>query len=158
MGFVKEFKEFAVRGNVLDMAIGIIIGGAFGLIVKSIIDDLIMPIVGLTGKAEFQNFYVGLTDTVRDGMAAYAAANDGAPMPLSDARALGPVLAYGNFITVAINFLILALVIFVMAKAINRAKKRFEEEKKAAPEKAPAADVVLLGEIRDLLKQQNADL
>jgi large conductance mechanosensitive channel len=137
------------------MAIGIIIGGAFGLIVRSMIDDLVMPIVGLTGKAEFQNFYLGLTDAVREGAASYAAEHNGAPLPLEEARALGPVLAYGNFITVAINFLILAIVIFFMVKAINQAKKQFEEEKKAEPSKAPAADVVLLGEIRDLLKQQN---
>ena len=75
-------------------------------------------------------------------------------MPLADARSLGPVLAYGNFITIAINFAILAFVIFLMAKAINQAKKKFEDEKMAEPAKAPAADVVLLGEIRDLLKQQ----
>lgn len=154
MGMIKEFKEFAVRGNVLDMAIGIIIGGAFGLIVKSLIDDIVMPIVGLTGRAEFQNFYVGLTDTVRAGVQRYADEHGGAPMPLADARALGPVLAYGNFITIAINFAILAFVIFLMAKAINQAKKKFEDEKMAEPAKAPAADVVLLGEIRDLLKQQ----
>lgn len=154
MGMIKEFKEFAVRGNVLDMAIGIIIGGAFGLIVKSLIDDIVMPVVGLAGKAEFQNFYVGLTETVREGVRAYAESHGGAPMPLAEARDLGPVLAYGNFFTIAINFVILAFVIFMMAKTINRAKKQFEDEKKAEPAKAPAADVVLLGEIRDLLKQQ----
>ena len=154
MGLIKEFKEFAVRGNVLDMAIGIIIGGAFGLIVKSLIDDVVMPIIGLAGKAEFQNFYFGLTENVRDGVQAYQDANNGAPMPLNQARDLGPVLAYGNFITIAINFVILAFIVFLMVKVINQAKKRFEEEKKAEPAKAPAADVVLLGEIRDLLKQQ----
>lgn len=154
MGFIKEFKEFAVRGNVMDMAIGIIIGGAFGLIIRSVIDDLVMPIVGLAGKAEFQNYYIGLSNNVRKGMDAYQMDNNGAPLPLEQARALGPVLAWGNFITVAINFLILAMVIFVMVKLINTAKKRFEEEKKAEPANAPAADVVLLGEIRDLLRDR----
>lgn len=155
MGLIKEFKEFAVRGNVIDMAIGIIIGGAFGLIVKSLIDDVVMPVIGLAGKAEFQNYYIGLTENVREGVDNYASANNGAPMPLDEARDLGPVLAYGNFITIAINFLILAFIVFLMVKVVNQAKKRFEEEKMAEPAKAPAADVVLLGEIRDLLKQQS---
>lgn len=155
MGLIKEFKEFAVRGSVMDMAIGIIIGGAFSVIIRSVIDDLVMPIVGIAGKAEFQNFYLGLTENVRVGVQNYENANNGAPMPLDDARALGPVLAWGNFISVAINFLILAFVIFIMVKLVNTAKKRFEEEKKAEPAKAPAADVVLLGEIRDLLRAQS---
>ncbi len=153
MGFVKEFREFAVKGNVMDMAIGIIIGGAFGLIVRSLIDDLVMPLVGIVGKSDFSNLYFGLTDTVRDGVDAYQAAHDGAAMPLVDARALGPVFAWGNFITVALNFLILALVIFLLVKMINHAKRRFEREQEAAPTPAaPAEEVVLLGEIRDLLK------
>lgn len=153
MGFIKEFKQFAVKGNVMDMAIGIIIGGAFGLIIKSVIDDLVMPIVGLAGKAEFQNFYYGLTENVRQGVDAYQAANEGAPMPLADARALGPVFAYGNFITILINFMILAFVIFMMVKMMNKAKANFEKEEAAAPPPAPAADIVLLSEIRDLLKK-----
>lgn len=154
MGFVKEFKEFAVKGNVMDMAIGIIIGGAFGLIIKSAISDLVMPVIGIFGKADFANLYVGLTENVRQGVDAYQAANDGAPMPLADAQALGPVFAWGNFLTVAINFMILALVIFIMVKMINKAKANFEKQEAAAPPPAPAADVVLLGEIRDLLKKQ----
>lgn len=157
MGFIKEFREFAVKGNVMDMAVGIIIGGAFGLIIKSVIDDLVMPVVGLAGNAEFQNFYFGLTTNVREAVEAYQAANAGAPMPLSDARALGPVFAYGNFITVFINFLILAFVIFTMVKMMNNARKKFEKEKEAKPAApaAPAADVVLLTEIRDLLQKQS---
>src|SRR6056297_1097604 len=98
MGFIQEFKEFAVRGNVMDMAIGIIIGGAFSLIIRSVIDDLVMPVVGLAGKAEFQNYYIGLTENVRQGMNTFEVANNGAPMPLEQARTLGPVLAWGNFI------------------------------------------------------------
>ena len=154
MGFIKEFREFAVKGNVMDMAVGIIIGGAFGLIIKSVIGDLVMPIVGIVFKADFANLYVGLTETVREGVDAYQAANGGAPMPLADAQALGPVFAWGNFLTVLINFIILAFVIFMIVKAMNTARAKFEKEKEAAPPPAPAADVVLLGEIRDLLQQK----
>lgn len=154
MGFVKEFREFAVKGNAMDMAVGIIIGGAFGLIIKSVIDDLIMPFVGIAGKADFSNMYVGLTAPVREAVDAFAAANGGAPMPLADARALGPVFAWGNFATVFINFMILAFVVFMIVRAMNKAKAKFEKEKEAAPPPAPAADVVLLGEIRDLLQQK----
>jgi large conductance mechanosensitive channel len=150
MGFIKEFKDFAVKGNVMDMAIGIIIGGAFGLIIKSAIADLIMPIVGIAGDADFTNMYIGLTETVRTGVEAYA--GEGV-MPLAEARDLGPVFAWGNFVTVFINFMILALVIFMMVKMMNKAKANFEKEEAAAPPPAPAADVVLLGEIRDLLKK-----
>jgi len=152
MGFIKEFKEFAIKGNVMDMAIGIIIGGAFGLIIKSAIADLIMPIVGIAGDADFTNMYIGLTEKARVGIDAYAEANGGV-MPLEEARALGPIFAWGNFATILINFLILAFVIFLMVKAMNKAKANFEKEEAAAPPKAPAADIVLLGEIRDLLKK-----
>jgi len=152
MGFIKEFKEFAVKGNVMDMAIGIIIGGAFGLIIKSAIADLIMPIVGIAGDADFTNMYIGLTEKAKTGIQAFADANDGAVMPLVDARELGPVFAWGNFVTIFINFLILAIVIFIMVKMMNKAKANFEKEQEAAPPSAPAADIVLLGEIRDLLK------
>jgi len=152
MGFIKEFKEFAIKGNVMDMAIGIIIGGAFGLIIKSAIADLIMPIVGIAGDADFTNMYIGLTEKARVGIDAYAEANGGV-MPLEEARALGPIFAWGNFATILINFLILAFVIFLMVKAMNKAKANFEKEEAAAPPKAPAADIVLLGEIRDLLQK-----
>tara|TARA_R110002073_G_scaffold1715_3_gene12377 strand:- start:133770 stop:134240 length:471 start_codon:yes stop_codon:yes gene_type:complete len=155
MGFIKEFKEFAIKGNVMDMAIGIIIGGAFGLIIKSAIADLIMPLVGIAGDADFTNLYVGLTEDARAGIAAYAETNNGV-MPLEEARALGPIFAWGNFTTVFINFLILAFVIFIMVKMMNKAKANFEKEKEAAPPPpppAPADDVVLLREIRDLLKK-----
>lgn len=157
MGMVKEFREFAIKGNMVDMAVGIIIGGAFGLIVRSLIDDMVMPVVGIFGKADFGNLYVPLTaETASKIDAAAAAANPPLEvLPLADARALGPVLAWGNFVTVAINFLILALVIFLMVRMINRARRSFEREQQAAvtPEPGPAADVVLLTEIRDLLRQ-----
>tara|TARA_R110002111_G_scaffold131982_1_gene197528 strand:- start:572 stop:1033 length:462 start_codon:yes stop_codon:yes gene_type:complete len=152
MGFIKEFKDFAVKGNVMDMAIGIIIGGAFGLIIKSAIADLIMPVVGIAGNADFSNMYIGLTEKARTGIAAYAEANNGV-MPLDEARELGPIFAWGNFSTVLINFLILAFVIFMMVKMMNKAKANFEKEQEASPPPAPAADVVLLSEIRDLLKK-----
>lgn len=139
---IKEFKEFAIKGNMVDMAVGIIIGGAFGLIIKSLIADVIMPLVGsVIGDVDFTNMYIPLSEGVAKGLS------------LDEARAEGAVFAYGNFITVLFNFLILAFVIFIMVKMINNAKKKFEKEQAAAPAKAPAADIVLLGEIRDLLKK-----
>lgn len=154
MAFVKEFREFALRGNVMDMAIGIIIGGAFGLIVKSFIDDVVMPVVGIAGKADFSNMYIPLTSAASDAIAAEEETQGVAALALADARQFGPVLAYGNFITVAINFLILAFVIFMMVKMMNNAKKKMEKEKAAEPEapKAPPVEVALLTDIRDLLK------
>ena len=148
MGMMKEFKEFAIKGNVMDMAVGIIIGGAFGLIIKSAIADVIMPLVGkVVGDVDFSNIYYPLSEAV-------ATAKEANPsLPLADAQELGSVLAFGNFITVFINFLILAFVIFIMVKMMNKAKANFEKEEAAAPPPAPAADVVLLGEIRDLLKK-----
>ena len=156
MSIVKEFREFALRGNVMDMAVGIIIGGAFGLIVKSFIDDVIMPIVGIAGKADFSNLYIALTPAASEAIAAKEESEGLATLALTQARELGPVLAYGNFITVAINFIILAFAIFIMVKMMNTAKKKFEAEKaaEAAAPAAPPADVVLLTEIRDLLQRQ----
>ncbi len=136
---LKEFKQFAMRGNVIDLAIGVIIGGAFGTIVNSIVNDLIMPLVGIVFKADFSNLYVPLSDKI-----------DGS-LPLAKAKELGPVFAWGNFITVAINFLILAFIIFLMVKGMNSMKKK-EEAAPAAPAEPPA-DVKLLTEIRDLLKK-----
>lgn len=150
MGMVKEFKEFALKGNMVDMAVGIIIGGAFGLIIKSLIDDVIMPLVGtVISDVDFSNLYIPLSSKVSE--AQDAAAN---VLTLDEAREIGPVLAWGNFTTILINFLILAFVIFMMVKMMNNAKKKFEAEKEAAPPPAPPADVVLLGEIRDLLKDK----
>jgi large conductance mechanosensitive channel len=137
MGFMSEFKEFAVKGNVVDLAVGVIIGGAFGKIVDSVVGDLIMPVVGrIFGGLDFSNYYVGL-------------AGQAGGLPLVEARKLGAVFAYGNFITVALNFAILAFIIFLMLKQINLLKND-------APPAEPAAtpeDVVLLREIRDALRK-----
>ena len=142
MGMMQEFKEFAIKGNVIDLAVGVIIGAAFGKIVESVVGDLIMPIVGaVIGKIDFSNMFV-VMGSVPAGTA----------MTLDALKKAGvPVLAYGNFITVAVNFAILAFIIFLMVKQINRMKK---EAPAAAP--APVAtpeDVVLLREIRDSLKK-----
>jgi large conductance mechanosensitive channel len=154
MGFVKEFREFALRGNVIDMAVGVIIGGAFGTIINSVINDIIMPVVGIAGKADFSNMYFGLNEATRTKIAeATTKAGDVAPS-LADARGMGPVLAYGNFITVAINFVILAFCIFLMVKMMNTARKRFEKEAPAATPPGPTPDQKLLTEIRDLLARR----
>jgi len=137
MSFTSEFKEFAVKGNVMDLAVGVIIGAAFGKIVDSVVNDLIMPLVGkATGGLDFSNYFVPL--------AGQTATN------LADAKKAGAVFAYGNFITVAINFVILALIIFVMVKQINKLKK--ETPPPVAPPAPTPEDVVLLREIRDSLK------
>lgn len=136
---LKEFKQFAMRGNVIDLAVGVIIGGAFGTIVNSIVNDLIMPLVGIVFKADFSNLYVPLSDKID------------ASLPLAKAKELGPVFAWGNFITVVINFVILAFIIFLMVKGMNSLKKK-EEAAPAAPAEPPA-DIKLLTEIRDLLKK-----
>ncbi len=142
---LKEFKEFALRGNVMDLAVGVIIGGAFGTIVNSVVNDMIMPIVGIAFSADFSNLYYPLSSEV-------AAAKQATPdLSLVEARKVGPVLAWGNFITVVLNFIILAFIIFLMVKGINSLKKK---EVPAAAE--PAADVKLLTEIRDLLKTNRA--
>ncbi len=139
MGFVTEFKEFAVKGNVMDLAIGVIIGGAFGKIVDSVVNDLIMPLVGkVVGGLDFTNYYVAL-------------ANQPVGLPLAEAKKIGAVFAYGSFLTVALNFVILAFIIFLMVKQINRMKNEAP-----APAAAPAVtpeDIVLLREIRDSLKK-----
>lgn len=137
---LKEFQEFIAKGNVMDLAVGVIIGGAFGLIVSSLVADIIMPIIGMAGSADFSNYFLPLSDAVT-------------ATSLAEARKQGPVFAYGNFITVVINFLILAFIIFLMVKGVNTMRKRLEKEKAAAPA-APAADVALLTEIRDLLAKK----
>lgn len=137
MSFMSEFKEFAVKGNVMDLAVGVIIGGAFGKIVSSFIEDIIMPIVGaIFGGLDFSSYYIAL-------------AGQTAGLTLEEAKKGGAVLSYGSFITVAVNFLILAFIIFMMVKQMNRLKRE-------APPAAPAAtpeDIVLLREIRDNLKK-----
>lgn len=174
MGLIKEFREFALKGNVIDLAVGVIIGAAFGGLVKSMVDDVLMPPIGrLVGNLDFRNLYISLSDKIdaanaelAQRVAATQPAQDGAiaavtsvfdtavRLPLDQARALGPVIAYGNFITLTINFIIVAFCIFLLIKAINTAKRKFEKEQAAAPASAPA-DVQLLGEIRDILKAQS---
>ena len=145
MGFFSEFKEFAVKGNVMDLAVGVIIGAAFGKIVDSIVKDLIMPIVGrIFGGLDFSNYFIMLTSPPPDykGAMTYEALT----------KAGVPLFAYGNFLTVLVNFVILAFVIFLMIQQVNRLKR-------AEPAPAPAAatatpeDVMLLREIRDSLKR-----
>lgn len=144
MSFVKEFKEFALKGNVVDLAVGVIIGAAFKTIVDAVVNDLFMPIVGIFFKADFTNLYVGLNEKVRSAVAANP------DMSLVDARKLGPVFAWGDFVTVSINFIILALIIFLMVKAINSLKRKQEE----APATADISSTdKLLMEIRDELKK-----
>ena len=142
MSFASEFREFAVKGSVVDLAVGVIIGGAFGKIVDSLVADIIMPLVGLVfGKLDFSNLYVVLR-----------AVPAGVANNLADLKKAGvPVLAYGNFITIAVNFVILAFVIFLMIKQVNRLRRT--EEVAPAPA-APPEDIVLLREIRDSLQRR----
>ena len=149
MGIVKEFREFALKGNVLDLAVGVIIGGAFGTIVNSMINDVIMPVIGIAGKADFSNLYLPLTKRVAEAVEQNQAA--GTPLGLEGARKVGPVLAYGNFITTSLNFLILAFCVFMVIKVFNTARRKFEAEKAAPPPAGPTKDQELLTEIRDLL-------
>jgi large conductance mechanosensitive channel len=137
MGMMSEFKEFAAGGNVMDLAVGVIIGGAFGKIVDSLVGDIIMPVAGkIFGGLDFSNMYIPLND-------------QDPTLALVEAQKAGAVLAYGNFITIAINFIILAFIIFQMVRAMNKMKK-------AEPAPAPAPtpdDILLLREIRDALKK-----
>jgi large conductance mechanosensitive channel len=146
MGFAKEFKEFAMKGNVVDLAVGVIIGGAFGKIVTSLVDDIIMPLIGkASGGVSFANKYIALTEEVSTAL------STNPKLPLEEAKKIGAVFAYGNFIQTVIDFLIVAFCIFLMIKAINRLKK--DEPKPAPP--APTPSEELLKEIRDLLKKQS---
>ena len=139
MSMLQEFKDFAVKGNVMDLAVGVIIGAAFGKIVDSVVNDLIMPIIGrVTGGLDFSSYYIALKEVPA-----------GTPATLDAVKKAGvPVFAYGNFITIVLYFIILAWIIFIMVKWINRLKKE-------APAAAPAEpeDVKLLREIRDALKK-----
>ena len=143
MSFGSEFKEFAMQGNVIDLAVGVIIGSAFGKIVDSMVKDLIMPLVNLVtgGQIDYSNKYWVLSGRVPDGAT------------LIEAQKLGNVFAYGNFITVAINFIILAFVIFMMIRQINKMKRADPAAAPAAPTPTPE-DVVLLREIRDALNRR----
>ena len=136
---LKEFREFAMKGNVVDLAVGVIIGAAFGAIVTSLVGDVIMPIIGAaTGGLDFSNYYIPLSKAV-------TATN------LADAKKQGAVLAYGSFLTLTINFIIVAFVLFLVIRAMNTLKRK-EESKPVEPPK-PSAEVMLLTEIRDLLKK-----
>jgi len=139
MSFMSEFKEFAVKGNVMDLAVGVIIGGAFGKIVDSVVGDLIMPIVGkIFGGLDFNNYFIPLSGQTAN--------------TLVEAKKAGAVFAYGSFITILLNFAILAFIIFLMVKQMNKLKR----EAPAAPPAPPAPtpeDVLLLREIRDSLKR-----
>ena len=142
MGFWNEFKEFALKGNALSLAVGVIIGAAFGKIVDALVNDLIMPIVGIAGKADFSNYFIPLSGAV-------TATN------LADARKQGGVFAYGDFITVVINFAIVAIALFLLIKGIT-ALNRSDKEKAAAAPPPPSPEVVLLTEIRDQLAKRGA--
>lgn len=136
MGMMKEFKEFAIKGNVMDLAVAVIIGTAFGKIVDSVVQDLIMPIVGkILGGLDFSNYYLPLND-------------QGTTLTLVEAKKLGAVLAYGNFLTILLNFLILAFIIFQMVRILNKLKKAEPAAPAATPE-----EIQLLREIRDSLKK-----
>jgi large conductance mechanosensitive channel len=135
---LKEFREFAMKGNVVDLAVGIVIGAAFGAIVNSLVADVVMPIIGMIGGLDFSNYFIALSSKV-------TASN------LADAKKQGAVLAYGNFLTLVVNFLIVAFSLFIVIRVMNKLK-RHEEAKSAEPPK-PSAEVVLLTEIRDLLKK-----
>ena len=142
MSMLKEFRDFAAKGNVIDLAVGVIIGAAFGKIVDSLVGDIIMPVVGsIFGNLDFSNLYVVL-GKIPEGTADNLAALK---------KAAVPVLAYGNFVTVALNFIILAFIIFIMVKQVNRLRTAQVEEP-AAPA-PPPEDIALLREIRDSLKR-----
>ena len=143
MSILSEFKEFAVKGNVMDLAVGVIIGAAFGKIVGSLVDDIIMPIVStIFGGLDFSNYFIplaGQTETV-----------------LVEAKKAGAVLAYGNFMTILLNFIILAFIIFMMVKQMNRLRRMVEKPAEPAAPATPAPtpeDIVLLREIRDSLRR-----
>ena len=142
MGFVKEFKEFAVKGNVMDLAVGVIIGGAFGKIVDSLVNDIVMPVIStlLGGHIDFTNLFLVLGKIP-----------EGIPRTFDTLKKAGvPIFAYGNFITISINFILLAFVIFQMVKIVNKIRLQDEEPKPLPP---TPEDVLLLREIRDFLKK-----
>jgi large conductance mechanosensitive channel len=136
---LQEFKDFAMKGNVVDLAVGVIIGAAFSKIVDSLVQDLIMPVLGkLVGGLDFSNYYLALS-------------GQDPGLTLVEAKKLGAVLAYGNFLTILLNFIILAFVIFQMVKMVNRARAKLSAAPAADP--VPPEDVLLLREIRDALKK-----
>nr|WP_198555134.1 large conductance mechanosensitive channel protein MscL [Siphonobacter sp. SORGH_AS_0500] len=145
MRMIKSFFSFIKRGNVIDLAVGVIIGAAFGKIVDSVVKDLIMPLVSIPGDVDFSNLYVPLSSKVPKGLA------------LADARNIGPVFAWGNFVTVVINFFILAFIVFVLSSLVQKLVKKQEAEAKAEPPTL-SKEEILLTEIRDALREQNQRL
>ncbi len=145
-GFIKEFREFAIKGNMMDLAIGVIIGGAFGKIIDSVVNDLFMPLINfiIGGNVNFDNLFWVLR--MPEGYA-------GALTMAELTKAGAVVFAWGHFLTILVNFLLLALVVFVMVKLVNNARRRFEAEPAPAAPAAPPEDVLLLREIRDALKK-----
>lgn len=140
MGMLKEFKDFAMKGNLVDMAIAFVMGGAFGKVVSAFIDGLVMPLVGMIQGKDFSNLYFGLTEKTKEAAAS--------GLSLEKAKELGAVFAYGKFLSVTIEFLIVAFVMFFVVKAMNKMKKEAPAEAPPTPE-----DIVLLREIRDALKK-----
>ena len=144
MKVIDEFKSFALKGNMVDLAIGVIIGGAFGGVVNSLVKDVIMAPIGALVKVDFSKLIIPLSDAGKELLA-----KEGAGKVIASGE---PYFGYGNFLTVLINFLILAFVLFMVVKAFNKAKEKLAKAEAAAPA-APPAEVVLLTEIRDLLKK-----
>jgi len=143
MSFLKEFKSFALKGNVIDLAVGVIIGGAFGKIVDSVVGDLIMPLISRAfGGLDFSSYY-------------WALAGQASGLPLAEAKKLGAVFAYGNFITVALNFTILAFIIFLMIRQMNRLSATQSPDDTPAAAPVTPEDVLLLREIRDSLRNKD---
>jgi large conductance mechanosensitive channel len=142
MGMMQEFRQFAMKGNVVDLAVGVIIGGAFGKIVDSLVQDVIMPPIGkIFGGLDFASYYLPLNGQ------AYG-------LPLAEAKKAGAVLAYGNFLTVLLNFLILAFIIFQMIRLMNRMRSTFRSREEEVAAAATAEEILLLREIRDSLKSR----
>lgn len=179
MKIIKEFRDFAMKGNVVDLAVAVIIGGAFAKIVSSLVEDVLMPPIGkLVGNLDFSNLYVSLSDKIDAAntatlqkIAATQPTTDASlitsvtsvfdtttRLPLAKARELGPVIAYGSFLTVTINFVIVAFCIFMVVKAMVAAQKRFDRQQAKEAVTAPPVnkEELLLTEIRDLLKEQRA--
>jgi large conductance mechanosensitive channel len=175
MSLLKEFRDFAMKGNVIDLAVGVIIGAAFGGIVNSLTADVLMPPIGrIVGNLDFSNLYISLSSVIdqknaelaksiaatqpagSDGMLGSAAALLGMTgrLSLDKAKELGPVIAYGKFLTNVINLVIVAFCLFMVVKVMTMARKRMEKEAAAAPPPPPPPQEVLLAEIRDILKSK----
>ena len=165
MKMLMEFREFALKGNVVDLAVGVIIGAAFGKIVGSLVEDIIMPPIGkLIGNVDFTNLYVSLSDKIDAANSSRATTQPGADsmanvfssvarLPLAEARKLGPVIAYGNFLTILLNFIIVAFCIFAIVKMINSARRKPEPAPNVPP--APTRQETLLEEIRDSIRSKS---